>query len=397
MGHILIKLQVVITFLWLAPSVVFGQNLVPLGSYPGLDFANDIVASGTTVYMTVWPWGFFKETNQGGLWIFDVEDPNQPEKLAQFIPEVQYGAQVLDVSDKVAYISAHNGGSELLEAVDVSDPAHCDSLYIHHSVIDCFPPSYCSWEDKQIQISGDQLFLLVEMYAGDWTEFIHGSSVTAYDISDPSHPNLEPLSLGTGEDGASTGFTVSGSLILLSGDNTGLPNGLHIYETSPDPAHPVRLASLETPGNAHKVVLYNSSTALIADGPAGFTLVDFHNPSQPTLLTSLALPGEGSNVTVTGAMACISMGENGVALVDIADPLQPKLAGSYDTEGQSQQTVFEAGHAYIADGTNGLVIMGYTGPETGPTVTPTQTPLVSPTPTHTPIPPSTIIEWKRYQ
>lgn len=86
-----------------------------------------------------------------------------------------------------------------------------------------------------------------------------------------------------------------------------------------------------------------------------------------------------------------------ISLVDFSYPVQPQLMGSYDTEGQSQQAVYEAGHVFIADGTNGLVILGYTGSGPDPTVTPTQTPQVTVIPTVTPLPPSGIVEWKKYE
>ncbi len=381
------------------PLAAVGDNLNLLGTFPGLNFANDLVVSGATVYMAVQMKDSPVDISKGGLWIFDVSDPSQPTKLGQFIPNYQsLGTQVLDVSGTIACIAATDGSSYQVETVDVS-------VLSAPFRVDGYTPVICwfygsGWaEYKGLKIVQNKV--LAFSNGGGWGlgestyESYISSSVSSYAFPLVSSGDTL-IGVNTGDDAISTGFAVSGSLIFLSGGNTGLPNGLHIYETSNGYTNAVLRASLGTPGQAIKVAL-SGSTALIADGAAGLTLVDVQNPSQPSLISVLALPGQANNVTTTGAVACVSLSDQGVALVDFSDPAQPQLMGSYDTEGQPQQAVYEAGQVYIADGTNGLVILGYTGDAPGPTVTPTQTPIVTPTPTATPLPPSEIVEWIEYE
>jgi len=73
-----------------------------------------------------------------------------------------------------------------------------------------------------------------------------------------------------------------------------------------DPASPVFLASVETPGEAQDVAV-SGRMAYVADGSSGLTVVDVSSPTSPAILGSVS-PISGGGVAVSGSAAYLVCG-----------------------------------------------------------------------------------------
>jgi len=87
------------------------------------------------------------------------------------------------------------------------------------------------------------------------------------------------------------------------------------------------------------------------------------DPTNPRRVGSLALPGGGFAVAVTGGYAYVATADRseadryGLWAVDIMDPQAPREAGSYPLPGWPGGVAARGNCVYVAAGEGGLVIL----------------------------------------
>ncbi|MBI5141187.1 MAG: Ig-like domain-containing protein [Nitrospirae bacterium] len=91
---------------------------------------------------------------------------------------------------------------------------------------------------------------------------------------------------------------------------------------------------------------------------SGLVIVDTANPSSPSIIATMQLPGASMGVTVSGNLAIVAGGETvGMSLIDVSAPAQPVYVASIDTPGAAKDVSVSRGLVYVADGAKGLTVV----------------------------------------
>ncbi len=123
--------------------------------------------------------------------------------------------------------------------------------------------------------------------------------------------------------------------------------------------YPHEVGWLRTPSFAYGVAV-SGDHAYVANGPAGFQVIDISDPEVPVIVGSLSSgSGETYDVAVSGHHAYL-VGGGGLQVIDIADPQHPQLIGALDP-GVGYSVFLRGSLAYL--GTNsGLHIVDISNP-----------------------------------
>ncbi|MBS2024357.1 MAG: IPT/TIG domain-containing protein, partial [Deltaproteobacteria bacterium] len=188
---------------------------------------------------------------------------------------------------------------------------------------------------------------------------LRGATVARVNVTDPAHPYLLD-STGAGSD-AVYELDARGDRLLAAAGTGGLRRyditvpPFPIDDLSDQPvqalavekglgvavrgtrngdrsinAGELRFLSLEGPMTplgavqlpAQRARLYGG-LAYVAAGNAGFVIVDGRDPLQPTVLSTLAMPGFAWDVRLSGNLAYVATGAGGVSVIDVSDPQNP--------------------------------------------------------------------------
>ncbi|HYK01225.1 MAG TPA: Ig-like domain-containing protein [Thermoanaerobaculia bacterium] len=117
--------------------------------------------------------------------------------------------------------------------------------------------------------------------------------------------------------GYTSDIAVFGAYAFIAADTA----GLHVVDVS-DPAAPVLVTTLQTPGNANKLDL-RWPYLFLAAGSAGLQVVNVADPAAPEVIASLATSGAAHDVFYRNDRVYIGQ-EFGFDIVNVADPRAPK-------------------------------------------------------------------------
>ena len=316
---------------------IVNQNPVyKVGSYDTAGYAEGLALSSddTKAYVADW---------NNNLLIIDISNPAHLTKLGSY--DTAWGSQDVTLSSDgtKAYVADRDNS---LVIVDISDPYHPTKLGSYDT----------AGIARHITLSNDNS----KAYVADLNQ-----GLVIVDISDPTHPTklgsydtvVDATGVTLSSDGTKA-YVVDGSYGLVTDGS----NGLVIIDIS-DPAHPTKLGSYDTVGDAMSVTLSSDNTkAYVADCKNGLVIVDISDSAHPTKLGSYNTAGISTDVTLSndGSKAYLADGSNGLVIVDISDPSHPTKFGSYHTAGYSLRVTLssDSSKAYVTDGRNGLVIVG---------------------------------------
>jgi hypothetical protein len=94
-------------------------------------------------------------------------------------------------------------------------------------------------------------------------------------------------------------------------------SGLYVVDIS-RPANPKRVASVDTPGEAHGVYqLYD--LLIVADGSRGLQLIDNREPKSLTIVAAYDTPGETRNVHGLASTVYVAGSGFGLGVFDVID------------------------------------------------------------------------------
>jgi hypothetical protein len=148
-------------------------------------------------------------------------------------------------------------------------------------------------------------------------------------------------------------IAMDGDLVVLAKGSI----GIQVLSVA-DPAHPVLLGALDTPGACSDVRLAGRY-AYVSDGSFGLQVVDLDDPSAPAIVGNWN-PGTVSAFDMEGARLAI-MGTGGFTLLDLTDPVAPAVMGSCTTPTSGFDVALEGARAYLA-GSDGLRIVDLANP-----------------------------------
>lgn len=283
-----------------------------------------------------------------GVHLVDVSTPSSPVLLASFDPGT--GVQVADVAAEagLAYIG-HNSGVTVLDVSDPAQPQAIGDTDGEHRVW-----ADLALDNGRLYIDGGRLVL---------------------DVSDPTQPSLlgsclsvanqavirNPLAFTASDEGVEIvnvseppksgvlgsipsndgmeGVDISGSYAFVAE----LGNGMSVIDIS-DPAALVRVASVDTGGFTHDVVV-QGDYAYVVDRE--LFIIDISDPTQPVIQNG---PNNfrGSRLDVEGDIAVVS--GSSLRFIDIRDPSEPVLLASHPGIGGREHghVRVESGHVFTA-------------------------------------------------
>lgn len=280
------------------PSV-FDQNedvfaILPSGSYRMTErsrlavsgSANDVVAEGAFAYLAA---------GASGVVSISIADPDAIETLDEIDTPGSAGALFLD--DTLLYVADGAGGLRILS---VADPEAISEIGAFTNVADA----------KDVAVAEDRA-ILADYDAG----------VLVLDVSDPTAPSevgFVPI------DGFSRRVAVGGGYAYVAAEN----NGVRIvdYRAFGETSH------LETVGWANDLE-YRDGYLFLADGDAGFSVVNVADPLLPYFAGNCRLEGAAYAVDVEDDFALVASQQYGLFAVDVSDTARPTPVGFFDTPG----------------------------------------------------------------
>jgi len=262
-----------------------------------------------------------------GLWIFDVSDPEQPER-AWIISGFITGAAV---TDSYVYVADYDEG---LRIVDFSNPAHPSEVGFYD--IAGYP--------HRIVAVGNYAYVIVN--GGFWI----------IDVLDPAQPSKVGYYDITGYPKEVTVVGNYAYVIVKEG-------GLHILDVS-NAEQPIEIGFYDNVGPVYRLVTLGSHIYL--DDRAGLHILDASDPAEPTevgsYLYGVPYPYIRGVLAAAENYVYISDGDS-VRIVDISDPTQPMEIGSYNLGARPDAVAVAGSYIYVATGFEGLHIIDVSDPE----------------------------------
>ena len=184
-----------------------------------------------------------------------------------------------------------------------------------------------------------------------------GGVVLVLDMTDPATP-VRVGELAT--PGMVVDLSLSGDLLLVADWDA----GLRIIDIS-EPASPTEVGFLYTPGIATGVAV-SGSLAMVADGASGLRIIDISEPRSPADVGFLDTPGYAFGVAVSGSLALVAERGSWLRIIDISEPASPTEVGFLATPGEARRVAVSGGLALVANFLAGLRVIDISVP-TSPT------------------------------
>ena len=109
-------------------------------------------------------------------------------------------------------------------------------------------------------------------------------------------------------------------------------------------------------GGLFHAIAVRSGYAYVGEG-ASFDILNVSNPSSPTQVGRIVLPGMVDDIALDGPYAYVADDDGGLQVIDIANPVSPTVSGFYHTPGAALGIAELGGRAYVADGTGGVLVL----------------------------------------
>jgi len=142
-----------------------------------------------------------------------------------------------------------------------------------------------------------------------------------------------------------------------------------------DPANPVEIGRLDTPGLATRID-HESINIYLADSYGGFSSFDVRSPSRMSLIGTYETPGRAYSVEVEGGYAYVAMGDSGVAILSVSDRSSvPTPVGHLRTfPGQAQSAAILNNTLFVAAADRGILKVNVSSRNSPSITTETNTP-----------------------
>lgn len=259
-----------------------------------------------------------------GVIAVNVADPAVPQRLGMI--DTDGDAERVRILGSQAYVADGDAGMQVL---DVSNPAA-------PAQIGGFPTAYAV---RDLSVSGDSVYLSFDAWY---------SSFEVLSVSDPSNPVSICSYHGTGIEGSEA---LAGFLYAAAG-----AGGLCIFNTA-DPSDPTQIGSVDTPGYARDVSLWNGH-AYVADDYGGLRVIAVSNPSNPVPVGAGAMNGDAAvSVHATGDYAYVAHSFSGLAVYDVAQPTNPTVAGLCEAVAPADEVFARGNTVLVAARDRGLQIV----------------------------------------
>ena len=262
--------------------------------------------------------GYAYVTNNDGVVIFDVHQPEHPRRVSRIPTGVTFG---IDVENGRAYISGENG----LVIVDVHDPENPGKRIE-------FPIQKSL---KGLNASGSYVFV---------------ASEEGMDILDVSVPGkIVP----TGFIGCTRArkMEICEHIVYLSSPIT----GVEVIDIS-DPALPGKLYTVPDTEGAWSMHMHGEFLYVGCHG-RGVKILDISDRRSPSVIGSYRDDDRGEALGVWGDGEYLYVADNyNIEVLDVSDPSDPREIGAYDKVSGAHSIVVDGAYIYVAEARKGLMI-----------------------------------------
>ncbi|MEO0184776.1 MAG: T9SS type A sorting domain-containing protein [candidate division WOR-3 bacterium] len=128
-----------------------------------------------------------------------------------------------------------------------------------------------------------------------------------------------------------------------------------------NPTSPTLVSNIMTPGWPYGVEV-NNNLLCVCDDYAGVKIYDISNPALPMELGHIDSPGSATMIVIRDTFAYLADDWCGLRIINISNPYNPVEIGSYDTPGRAIWLDVADTLAYISDYYNGLLILNVREP-----------------------------------
>ncbi|MCK4414117.1 MAG: SUMF1/EgtB/PvdO family nonheme iron enzyme [Candidatus Eisenbacteria sp.] len=311
-----------------SPFRVAGR--VPLQSEP-----QDVAILGNYAYVAA---------GQGGLQVVDITDPSDPElvfgldtpKFAEAIAV----ARTFDDDGSVRDIAFVVEGTEGILPFDITsvpdtliDLRQGTSAYAGNSV--CVrPPEYV----------GDPYVLFL---ADSWR------AITGF-VSAPDNPGFLDQRVRAVPHGYSQDLALSedGTHLYVADDEMGVTilDATGVFDRRLEV-----IGNTDTPDNAVGIAI-EGDYIFVADDDAGLQILEIGPDYLPELITALPLPGDCIDIAVCDGVAFITAEDAGLHVIDVRDPYHPSELGNVPLTWAVAVAVGEGNIVCVADEEEGIVL-----------------------------------------
>jgi len=314
-----------------------------IASFPEFSTYGAFAAEGDYVYIGT--------TNEIPVKIIDMNDPGNPQLIAEFEPADCQTARAILIEDHRLHLLSSNSLypdtlSENYQIFDVSDPVSPVSIG--------FLDLGQTYGQKDIAIHNNYSYLVCPTCEEPYTE-PYINDVRIVDISNPSQLTLENI---VEIPGYAYDIRISDNFAYVSA----MDSGLFVLDLS-DPVNPAFITPTSMCEYTYDTFLL-SDTALVADGLFGLKIINFENPETPELLLKYGIMGAIYGLGGDGDYL-YEYGGIYINVFDISNPQLPSLVSVFTREENYlsfKSAMFCGGRGYMISTDRQLTILDMTDP-----------------------------------
>lgn len=260
-------------------------------------------------------------TNNDGVAVFDVRQPERPRRISRIPTGVTFG---ISVENDLAYISAKGG----LVISDVGDPAS-PKIISEHSL---------GKETYRVVVSGSLAYIT------------SNEGMDILDISDPK----KIISTGHFGENRTRGIDIIDGIAYLAC----FGSGVKVIDMTA-PFSPKEVTTIEGTKGACGIHAHGESLYVGRHG-AGVAIFDISDRKSPRLIGTFRDDDGGEALSVWGDGRCLYVADNyGVEVLDISDPANPFEIGEYRKVSGAHSLCVEGATIYVASASKGLMILHF--------------------------------------
>lgn len=262
-----------------------------------------------------------------GLVVIDVNNPERLELLG--VVDIPGQARSVTLQNDIAYVTSGSKGLVLVDLNKIGVPQTQPSISISGRIADV-------------------------LFDGNW---IYVSNAKGFHVFERNNNNVITPVNSLASEHYSYEIFKHGQYIYVAEER----DGIGVVDVS-DPRHPQKVAQLELPGRAKRMVL-SDQVLIVAALKGGVHIVDLSVPDRPQLIETISDLGSVGNIATDGKFLYVSSALKGVHIYELIDGKHPVFISAVvkpwplSKFTRSMDVELRNGLLYVASGKDGLQII----------------------------------------
>ncbi|MCK5616335.1 hypothetical protein KAR91_81490 [Candidatus Pacearchaeota archaeon] len=293
-----------------------------IGEYKGADYNyNEIFTLDNYAYLC---------TGSEGLFIINITDPANPEKVGEFDVGGNVYAYDIVVEGDLAYLADYGDGLRVLNVSDKTNPVEI---------------GYAGQNGHSQRIVKQGNFCYIAEGFKGWM---------IVNVTDPTNPDI--VDAYDDLDHYLTGIDVVGDICCTADES----DGMEVFDIS-DKTNPVKIGSyVSTYPQSHSVDIVGNY-AYIANGNMGIRILDISDPTNPTKVYDSQDAYETfscMDIQIQGDFAYTANNLDGFKIIDISDKTQPIIIieNGVGSMNRTSQIYLKGSNLYVSEDNYGMEI-----------------------------------------